>query len=204
MAFIRAVSPKTKVALGHTDCSYETALEAIENGASCLTHTFNAMPPLHHREPGPIGAAVEKGIYAQIICDGFHVAKPVILAAYKLFGPDRLILISDSLPCAGLPEGRYVSGGLPVVQSGGVARLEDGTLAGSSVMLIDCVKTAISFGIPRQDAVRMASQTPAELLGIKKGRIEAGYDADLLLVDEDLHVHAVIIGGVLQEDLPTL
>ena len=197
MEFIRKVTPKTKAALGHTDCEYETALEAIANGADCLTHTFNAMPPLHHRKPGPIGAAVEKHIYAQIICDGYHVAKPVVLAAWRMFGPDRMILISDSLPCAGLPDGRYVSGGLPVTLGGGVARLLDGTLAGSSVMLLDCVKKAVEFGIPKADAIRMATRTPAEFLGVNKGRVAVGYDADLLLVDEELNLYAVVVSGML-------
>lgn len=193
--FIRAVSGKTVVSLGHTDCDYQKALEAIESGANCLTHTFNAMPPLLHREPGPIGAAVEKRIYAQIICDGLHVAKAAVLAAYRMFGADRLVFISDSIRPAGLPDGEYESGGLPVIMKNGEARLKDGTLAGSSATLMKCVKKAVEFGIPRDEAVRMASRTPADLLGLKKGRIEIGYDADILLVDGDLEINTVIIGG---------
>ena len=182
-------------ALGHTACDYETAIEAIERGASCLTHTFNAMPPLHHRNPGPIGAAVEKNIYAQIICDGLHVAKPVVLAAYKMFGPDRLILISDSVRPAGLSDGKYESGGLEVYLKDGVARLSDGTLAGSSSTLWQCVKKAVGFGIPFEDAVKMATRTPAELLGVNKGRVEEGYDADLLIIDDNMNIDTVIIAG---------
>ena len=193
--FIRAVSGKTVVSIGHTDCDYPAALEAIECGASCLTHTFNAMPPLLHREPGPIGAAVEKHIYAQLICDGLHVSKAAVLAAYGMFGPDRLVLISDSIRPAGLPDGEYESGGLPVIMKNGEARLKDGTLAGGSATLMTCVKKAVDFGIPKQDAIRMASRTPAEMLGIRKGRIKAGYDADILLVDDDLDIRAVIIRG---------
>lgn len=193
--FIKAVSGHCVVAIGHTDCDYETALAAIENGAGCLTHTFNAMPPLLHRAPGPVGAAVEKGIYAQIIGDGYHVKKPVLLAAYRMFGPDRMTLISDSLAVAGLPNGRYTSGGLPIELSSDVARLLDGTLAGSRTMLFDCVKRVASFGIPFDDAVRMASRTPAEMLGLNKGRIEEGYDADLLILDEKCNIDTVIIGG---------
>lgn len=195
MEFIKEVSPECVVSLGHTDCDYETAISAIHNGAKCLTHTYNAMPPMHHRNPGPIGAAVEKHIYAQLICDGFHISKPVVLATYKMFGADRLTLISDSIRSAGLPDGEYESGGLKVSLKGGAARLADGTIAGSSATLLDCVKTAVKFGIPFDDAVKMASETPANMLGIKKGRIEKGYDADLLIVDNEINIKTVIIGG---------
>ena len=195
MEFIKAVSPECVVSLGHTDCNYETALTAIENGAKCLTHTYNAMPPLHHRNPGPIGAAFEKHIYAQLICDGFHISKPVVLATYKMFGADRMTLISDSIRCAGLPNGEYESGGLKVFLKDGAARLADGTIAGSSATLLDCVKTAVKFGISFDDAVKMASETPANMLGIKKGRIEQGYDADLLIVDNEINLKTVIING---------
>lgn len=193
--FIRAVTPECIVSIGHTDCTYETALEAIESGASCLTHTYNAMPPFHHRNPGPIGAAFEKHIYAQIICDGFHISKPVVLATYKMFGADRMVLISDSIRSAGLPDGEYESGGLKVFLKNGAARLADGTIAGSSATLLDCVKKAVEFGIPLDDAVRMASRTPAELLGVKKGRIAPGYDADLLITDRELNIKTVITAG---------
>ena len=193
--FIRAVTPECIVSIGHTDCTYETALEAIESGASCLTHTYNAMPPFHHRNPGPIGAAFEKHIYAQIICDGFHISKPVVLATYKMFGADRMVLISDSIRSAGLPDGEYESGGLKVFLKDGAARLADGTIAGSSATLLDCVKKAVEFGIPLDDAVRMASRTPAELLGVKKGRIAPGYDADLLITDRKLNIKTVITAG---------
>ena len=195
MEFIKAVAPDCAVSIGHTDCNYETALTAIENGAKCLTHTYNAMPPLHHRNPGPIGAAFEKHIYAQLICDGFHISKPVVLATYKMFGADRMTLISDSIRCAGLPNGEYESGGLKVFLKDGAARLADGTIAGSSATLLDCVKTAVKFGIPFDDAVKMASETPANMLGIKKGRIEQGYDADLLIVDNEINLKTVIING---------
>ena len=195
MEFIKEVSSECVVAIGHTDCDYETAIKAIECGANCLTHTYNAMPPLHHRNPGPIGAAFEKNIYAQLICDGFHISKPVVLATYKMFGADRMILISDSIRSAGLPDGEYESGGLKVFLKDGAARLQDGTIAGSSATLLECVKTAVKFGIPFEDAVKMASETPANMLGIKKGRIQKGYDADLILLNEDFTVYKTIIAG---------
>lgn len=195
MDFIKEITPDCVVSIGHTDCDYETALRAIDKGASCLTHTYNAMPPLHHRNPGPIGAAFERHIYAQLICDGFHISKPVVLATYKMFGAERMTLISDSIRSAGLPDGEYESGGLKVFLKDGAARLSDGTIAGSSATLLDCVKTAVNFGIEFDDAVKMASQTPADMLGVKKGRIEKGYDADLLIVDKDINIKTVIIGG---------
>ncbi|MBP3691697.1 MAG: N-acetylglucosamine-6-phosphate deacetylase [Clostridia bacterium] len=193
MEFIKKADCVT--VLGHTACDYETAIKAIDAGANCLTHTFNAMPGLHHRNPGPIGAAVEKHIYAQVISDGLHVAKPVIIAAYKMFGPDRMTLISDSIRPAGLPDGVYESGGLDVYLNDGVARLKDGTIAGSSATLWQCVKKAVEFGIPFEDAVRMATRTPAEMLGVNKGRVEQGYDADLLIIDDNMDIQTVIIAG---------
>ncbi len=195
MDFIREVSDKCIVSLGHTDCDYDTAIEAIENGANCLTHMYNAMPPLHHRNPGPIGAALEKNIYVQLICDGFHISKPVVLATYRMFGPERITMISDSIRPAGLPDGEYESGGLKVILKGGIAKLTDGTVAGSSSTLWTCVKKTVEMGIPFEDAVKMASTTPAEMLGIKKGKIEAGYDADLLIIDDNMNIETVIIGG---------
>lgn len=195
LEFIKAEAPNCIVSIGHTDCDYGTAIAAIDNGAFCLTHIYNAMPPFHHRNPGPVGAAFERHIYAQIICDGFHISRPALLAAYKMFGTDRMILISDSIRSAGLPDGEYESGGLKVYLKNGTARLANGTIAGSSATLLDCVKTAVSFGIPFDDAVKMASETPANMLDIKKGRIESGYDADLLIVDGELNLKSVIIGG---------
>lgn len=195
MEFIKEVSKDCIVSIGHTDCDYDTAISAIENGANCLTHTYNAMPPLHHRNPGPIAAGVEKHIYAQVICDGFHVQKPMVLATYKMFGKDRMIIICDSIRPAGLPDGEYESGGLDVVLKDGIARLKDGTIAGSSATQWQCVKKAVEFGISFEDAVCMATKTPATMLGINKGEIKEGFDADLLIIDEDMNIQNVIIGG---------
>lgn len=195
--FIKRASVDCVVSIGHTCADYDQADAAIKAGASCLTHTFNAMPPMLHRDMGPIGAGFMNRIYAQLICDGFHVSKAAVLALYKLFGADRLTLISDSIRPAGLPDGEYESGGLSVTLKDGAARLHDGTIAGSSAMLFDCVKQAIRFGIPKEDAFRMASATPAEMLGVSKGKIEVGFDADIILVDQELNLKNVIIGGEL-------
>lgn len=181
--------------IGHTDCDYETAVNAIEKGANCLTHTFNAMPPMLHRAPGPIGAAIEKGIYAQIICDGLHVARGAVWSLYKALGADRVCLISDSIAPAGLPCGNYTSGGLDVTLSKNGCRLKDGTLAGSTAFLIDCVKKAIEFGVPEKDAFKMASETPANLLGVNKGKLQAGYDADFIVLDDKDNLIKTIING---------
>lgn len=195
MEFIKAVTHDCVVALGHTDCDFETALAAFDAGANCLTHTYNAMPPLHHRNSGPIGAAIMRDVYPQLICDGFHVSQPVMLATYRIFGADRVVMISDSLACAGLPNGKYTSGGLDVILSDDVARLCDGTVAGSRLMLWDCVKKAVEFGIPFDDAVKSATATPAKLLGVNKGYVKEGYDADLLIINENTEIETVIIGG---------
>ncbi len=194
MDFIK--KSKVPVCLGHTDCDYDTAIEAIGNGAACLTHTFNAMPPIHHRNPGPIGAAAEKGIYAQVICDGFHIHKAAVLALYKMFGPERMILISDNVRPAGLPDGKYDSGGLDVTVVNGEARLSDGTIAGSTTCLFDCVKKAIEFGIPEKEAFRMASETPYNMMSMKKGKIEAGYPADMIITDREKNIKSVVKGGI--------
>ncbi len=183
------------VALGHTEADYDTTIEAIEAGANCLTHTFNAMPPLHHRFPGVVGAAVQKHIYAQVICDGLHIHPAVVNILYKLFGADRMVIISDSIRATGLSDGEYDLGGLNVTVRGIEARLADGTVAGSVTPLFEGVKKAISFGIPEEDAVRMASETPAVLLGVKKGKIAEGYDADFIVVDKEFNLLRTVIAG---------
>ena len=182
------------VSLGHTNCSYEQAIKAIDAGANCLTHTFNAMPPLLHRAPGPIGAAVEKQIYVQLICDGIHIAKPVIQAAFRLF-PGRVVLISDSIRPTGMPDGTYDCGGLPVRMKNGRASLaqNEGTLAGSTTTLLGCVRKAVEFGIPAETAVDAATRIPAEMLGLNKGVLAPGFDADLILVDKDLQLKEVFL-----------
>jgi len=185
----------TAVALGHTACDYDTAIKAFERGANCLTHTFNAMPPLHHRNPGPIGAAIDKGAFVQVITDGFHVHPSVVKMLYRAFGPERMIIISDSIAPAGLPDGEYVINNRLITVKNSHAYLPDGTIAGSASTLLECVKSAISFGIPKEDAFRMASETPANCIGVKKGRIEKGYDADFIVLDDGLNVLSTFVKG---------
>ncbi len=197
--FIKNVTKEgVHVAIGHSDCDYDTAMLAIKAGADSLTHTFNCMPPLLHRAPGPIGAGINNGVYAQLISDGLHVHPASVLALYKMYGADHVALISDSLSCAGQPDGEYFSGGLPITVKNGEARLTyGGNLAGSTTSLFNCMKRAASFGIPFEDALKMATETPAKLLGVKKGVIAEGYDADLLILDENLEIEHVIINGKL-------
>lgn len=196
MEFIKSVSATgCVVSLGHTNCDYDTAMKAIENGANCVTHTFNAMPPFHHREPSLIGAAIESNIYVQVICDGIHLHKAVVKTLYKLFGTQKMVLISDSMCATGLSDGEYEFGGQPIEVKDSVARTLEGAIAGSTSTLWTCVKKAVEFGIDFESAVKMATQTPAEMLHLNKGRVEVGYDADLLILDENLEIKEVIIAG---------
>ena len=176
------------VCLGHTDADYDTAMKAFAAGANCLTHTYNAMPGIHHRNPGPIAAGADAGAYAQLISDGRHVHPSAVRLLVKLYGPDRVVLISDSVEAAKMPDGQYKLGGLDVVVKEGTVRTLEGALAGSSSTLLDCVKCAISFGISERDAFKMATETPATLMGLNKGKIEAGFDADFIITDENYNL----------------
>lgn len=193
MEFIRQCG--AVVSIGHTDADYDCAYNAIKHGVKCLTHTFNAMPALHHRTPGPIGAAIDGNIYVQVICDGLHIHKSVIKMLYRTFGDGRMILISDSMRATGLDDGEYEFGGQEITVKNSVARTHDGAIAGSTSTLLQCVKKAIEFGIPEKSAFKMASETPATLLGINKGRLSEGYDADFIAVDENYGVIMTVIGG---------
>lgn len=183
------------ICLGHTNADYETAMKAAGAGAKCLTHTFNAMPPLHHREPSLIGAAFDSDMYVQAICDGKHIHPSVIRILYKLFGADRMVLISDSMRATGLTDGNYEFGGLTITVKDRTARTQDGALAGSTSTLFECVRCAIEFGIPERDAFKMASQTPARLMGLNRGIIEEGSDCDLIVLNDKNELDTVIIGG---------
>ncbi len=181
------------VSIGHTDADYNCTMQAIELGAKCLTHTFNAMPPMYHRAPGPIGAAIDGDICVQVICDGLHIHKSMIKMLYRTFGRDRMILISDSMRATGLNDGEYEFGGQRITVKRSVARTPDGAIAGSTSTLLQCVRKAIEFGIPEKDAFDMASKTPAELLGLNKGKLEQGYDADIIVTDENYNIIMTVI-----------
>ena len=184
------------VSIGHTECDYDTASAAFSAGAKCITHTYNTMPGIHHRAPGPIGAGSDaEGVYAELICDGIHIHESAVRMLIKIFGEDRVVLISDSVRACGLPDGIYDLGGLNITVKDGVARTEGGNLAGSTTNLFNCVKKAISFGISEESAVKMASENPARMMGLNKGKIEVGYDADFIAVDSDFNLLFTVVGG---------
>ncbi|MBR2930048.1 MAG: N-acetylglucosamine-6-phosphate deacetylase [Clostridia bacterium] len=186
------------VSLGHTDTDYDTALKAFDCGATCLTHTYNRMPGIHHREPGPIGAAcVHGGVFAEIIIDGKHIHEASVKMLMRIMGEDNVVMISDSMSATGLGDGDYELSGLPVTVRDGYARTMDGALAGSTSTLFDCVRVALSFGIPKKTVIKMASENPARLMGLNKGRIEVGYDADFIIVNDKFELIRSIARGEL-------
>ena len=194
--FAAAASKLCTVSVAHTDAGYADAAAVFDAGATHLTHLFNAMPPIHHRKPGVIGAASERNVVAELICDGFHVHESAVRMAFRLF-PDRICLISDSLRCCGMPDGEYDFAGQTVYLRDNAARLADGTIAGSVTDLFSCMKNAIAFGIPREQAIRSATILPARELGAdgEIGSIETGKRADFVVCDEELNVLNVYIGG---------
>ena len=195
--FIRQVSKVCAVSIGHTEADYDTALAAYEAGATHATHLFNCMPALLHRAPGVIGAACDSSATAELICDGLHVHPAAIRAAYKLFGKN-LVVISDSLRCAGMPDGEYELGGQTIEMKNGKATLlGSNTLAGSSTNLLQEVRNLVSYGISLADAVYAVTEAPAKAvrLDARIGKIAPGMDADLLMLNEDLSLHSVYIDG---------
>jgi N-acetylglucosamine-6-phosphate deacetylase len=186
--FIRAVSDEITVSIGHTNADYETAKQAIEAGATHITHLYNAMPPYHHREPGVIGAAADStSAMVELICDGIHIHPAVIRNTFRQFGDDRVILISDSMMATGMPDGTYELGRQTVYMKEKHAVLEDGTLAGSASNLFDCMKNAVSFGIPLETAIQSATENPARSIGIfdQVGSLSNGKRADIVIMDKN-------------------
>lgn len=200
MEFIEAVESEVTVSLAHTTADYDTAMEAFRLGARQVTHLFNAMPPFGHRAPGVVGAALDTPLCnVELICDGVHIHPAVVRAVFKMFGAKRVILISDTMRAAGMPDGAYTLGGQDVTVKGKHATLADGTLAGSVTDLMRCMKTAVSFGIPLEDAVRAAAVNPAKAIGIysRAGSLEPGKRANVVVLDQDLEVKDVFFRGKL-------
>lgn len=194
MEFIQALKEETVISLGHTAADYDTCKKALDAGACHVTHLYNAMNPLEHRAPGLIAAASEdENCVAELICDGIHVHASMIKVAFKLF-PDRIALISDSMRAVGLANGTYELGGQQVHVDGRRATLSNGTIAGSATNVYDCMCTAVSFGIPLEDAIAAATITPAKSIGIfdEVGSLTPGKRADVLLVDKNLKLVRVI------------
>ena len=201
LSFIREVSQICAVSLGHSTADYDTAMAGFAAGASHATHLYNGMPSFLHRAPGIIGAAFDAEASVELICDGLHIHPAVIRATYQLFG-DKLNLISDSLRCAGMPDGDYELGGQPIVVKNHKATLLDGTLAGSSISLLDAVRNVVRFGLPLAEAVYAASTAPALAARLDAGVLQAGKAADLLVLDKDLTLQAVFVDGKRQDCCP--
>lgn len=201
MDFIRHVSQSGCTAsLGHTTADYATAMQAFASGASHATHLYNGMPSFLHREPGVIGAAFDSGASVELICDGLHIHPAVIRATHQLFG-EKLNLVSDSLRCAGMPDGDYELGGQPITMKDGKATLTGtSTLAGSSISMLDALRNVVRFGLPLNEAVYAASTAPAMAVGLTDvGAIQAGKRADFVVLDKDLNLKAVYVDGVAQK-----
>lgn len=196
--FIRKAKTLCTVSIAHTDADYDAARKGIEAGVTHLTHLYNAMPAIHHRKPGVIAAAAEaEAVSAELISDGQHVHPASVRLAFRIFGASRMVLISDSLRCCGMPDGEYELGGQQVFLKGGVARLADGTIAGSATNLYECMQRAVCFGIPREDAIRAATYNPARQIGAltEVGSIENGKCADFVVCDAELNRKAVWLRG---------
>lgn len=183
------------ISLGHTTSDYDTAMTAFKNGASHVTHLFNAMPGFTHRAPGVIGAAFDtENCYAEMICDGIHIHPSAVRTAFSMFTDDRIVLISDSMMAAGLSDGMYALGGQDVIVKGSLATLKDGTIAGSVTNLADCMRTAVNkMGISLASAVKCATINPARAIGIDKnyGSLDIGKVADFVLLNPDLSLNKV-------------
>ncbi len=200
--FISELSDEVRISLAHTCADYDSARYAFDLGARHLTHLYNAMCGMHHRLPGPIVAAVEhKDVTAEIIADGVHVHPAMVRLAFKLFGDDRMILISDSLRACGLGDGTYDLGGQSVTVKGAKACVANGSLAGSVSDLMSCLRTAVrDMNIPIVSAIKAVTVNPARALRLDgaHGTITAGAVGNAVLLDkETLEVKQVILRGKL-------
>jgi len=183
--------------IGHSDATFEQVAEAVQLGLSHATHTFNAMRPLHHREPGVVGAVMYfDEIVAELIADGVHVHPAVMAILLRVKGVERVALVSDAAPLAGLPDGKYEWEHKPVFVRDGSCRLADGTIAGAHALLDTGVRNLVNLmGLPLEQALGPATRVPADVLGLHKGRLAPGYDADVVLLDEALQPTLTIVKG---------
>ncbi len=197
--FVKQAKALCTVSIAHTDCTYDDAKAAIDAGVTHLTHLYNAMPGIHHRNPGAIPAAVENGhVRAEIICDGYHIHPASVRLAFSMFTGRNMILISDSGRCAGQIEGtRFDLGGQMATLKGGVAKLDDGTIACSASNMWTCLTNTISWGVKEEDAVRAATYNPACALGVQDvvGSIETGKQADFLICEPGYTGKRVFLAG---------
>lgn len=189
-----------RVSVGHTDATFEETLSGIDAGATHITHLFNAQTPLHHRNPGVVGAALLRDVYTELICDTFHVHKGLFELIAKIKG-DKLVLITDCTRAGGMPDGEYTLGGQKIIVNGIECLLEDGTIAGSVLKLNNAVKNVYkNTEMPLWQIVAAASLNPAKAIGVddRKGSIEVGKDADIIITDHEFNIMKTIIGGVVK------
>ncbi|MFB6201968.1 MAG: N-acetylglucosamine-6-phosphate deacetylase [Halorhabdus sp.] len=186
------------VSAGHTGADYETAARAFDTGVSIATHLYNGMAAFHHREPGVLGAALTReDVTAELIADLIHLHPAAIELALAAKGSERCLLVTDAIAAAGLPDGEYQLGDREVVVEDGVSRLDDGTLAGSTLTMDAAVRNLVeSVGVDLSTAVGMASDVPARAMGLDdRGRLAPGLRGDVTILDGDLTVRATIVGG---------
>ncbi|HFJ9378822.1 TPA: N-acetylglucosamine-6-phosphate deacetylase [Bacillus paranthracis] len=195
-----AVGEEIIVALAHSDATYEEAKQASEKGASVFVHTFNGMSPLHHREPGMVGAAMNlKDVFTEIICDGHHVHPVALNILMNVRGREEVVMVSDCMMAGGMTEGTYQLGEFPVKVKGGMARLESGSLAGSILQLKDAVKNVVDWGIAApEQAIYMAITAPAKSIQLdgECGKIAEGYAADFIVLTPAMDLAATYLDGV--------
>ena len=195
-SFIRKASRDCAVSIAHTTAGYDACMRAFDNGVAHVSHLYNAMPPFLHREPGVVGAAMERAKYVELICDGYHVHPAVIRATFQLFR-DRVCLVSDAMKACGLADGTYSLGGQPVYVRNGCASLQNGTIAASTTDLAACVRHAVEFGVAPEQALQAATIHPARAIGGEGvfGSIECGAEADIVLMDQNLMPQTILVGG---------
>lgn len=199
LGFISEMSKEVVVSLAHTEADYQMAEKAFDNGATHVTHLFNGMNPFSHREPGVVGAAFDnKDVFVELICDGVHIHPSMVRAVFKMFGAERICMISDSMRATGMQDGEYTLGGQRVSVQGKLVTLADGTIAGSACDLHQCLKTVVKeMNIPLNEAVLACTKTPAKSLGVddKCGVLAEGRNADILIMDKELNICYVIKNG---------
>lgn len=199
MEFIDEVKESVSVSVAHTTANYDTTMQAFLRGANHVSHLYNAMTGFTHREPGVVGAAAEYDhCYAEIICDGVHIHPSVVRTTFRMFGPKRLVLISDSMEATGMPDGQYELGGQKVYVKGNRATLEDRTIAGSVTNLMMCMKNAVlNMNIPMETAIACATINPACSIGVEEemGSLEEGKLANIVVLDKNLNIKHVFIKG---------
>ncbi|MBQ9747752.1 MAG: N-acetylglucosamine-6-phosphate deacetylase [Clostridia bacterium] len=188
------------IGIGHSNATYAECVDALNHGARSFTHTFNAMTAIGHREPGVAGAALATDAYAELICDGIHVCPAVISIAYhaKRAQGDKFVLITDSIPPAGLPNGEYNMNGIEFTLKDGKAVMENGTIVGSALDLYTAVNNLVAFaGISFEEALIAATKAPAEMVGIydRRGSLTVGKRADMVLLDKNKNIRHVFVAG---------